>query len=73
MAASTTTPRHRTPAPHAPDTTLVPLTIGAYRLGYSRERAMRCLLRGTLRGECRDGRWYITAESLAEELRAQLA
>jgi predicted site-specific integrase-resolvase len=42
----------------------VPMTIAAQRLGISRERVLRWVLTGQLKGHQRDGRWYADADSV---------
>ena len=48
----------------------VPITLAAQQLGVSRERAMRRVLTGALKGVQRCGRWYVDASSLRQALRA---
>ncbi len=42
----------------------VSLADAAQRLGQSWERTWRQMLRGTLQGEKRDGRWFVDAADL---------
>ena len=44
------------------------LIIGAATLGVSRERCQRMVLTGRLRGQRRNGRWYVSMRSVREEL-----
>ncbi len=43
---------------------MIPLSDAAQRLSMSWERAWRALLNGDLKGEKRDGRWYVTVRSV---------
>jgi hypothetical protein len=42
----------------------LPLAIAAQELRVSGEVARRLLLKGVLEGELRDGRWYVSSESV---------
>lgn len=48
------------------------LILAAAELGISREKAQRMVLTGQLKGYRREGRWYVSRQSLQEELNRRL-
>ena len=49
------------PTPHDSS---VPLSLAAHQLGLSWAQAWRLVLQGELKGEQRNGRWYVAADEI---------